>query len=111
MAMRSQLDYLGIDPADIERDYLIARMIETQAALNATLAAIQKELARIADERGAQHVPKTIKRDEAAELCGVRPETIDNWVSKGKIPYRKANGSVFFVLDEILQWTKPVPKK
>lgn|SRR5262249_3203705 len=109
--MSAQLDRLYVGPRDIERDYLIARMIETQAALNDTLIKIQNELSRIADATGRERVPKTIKRNEVAEFCGVRPETVDNWVSKGKIPYRKANGSVFFVLEEILQWTKPLPKK
>jgi predicted DNA-binding transcriptional regulator AlpA len=109
--MAAQLDRIHVDPRDIERDYLIARMIETQAALNNTLVQIQKELSRIADAKGVERMPRTIKRNEVAELCGVKPETVDNWVSKGKIPYRKANGSVFFVLEEILQWTKPLPKK
>ncbi|MCI0485013.1 MAG: helix-turn-helix domain-containing protein [Blastocatellia bacterium] len=45
--------------------------------------------------------------DEAAELLRVEPKTIRAWVSQEKIPYRKANGRVIFMLAELLQWTLP----
>ena len=45
--------------------------------------------------------------DEAAELLRVEPKTIRSWVSQERIPYRKANGRVIFMLAELLQWTLP----
>ena len=45
--------------------------------------------------------------EEAAELLRVEPKTIRAWVSQEKIPYRKANGRVIFMLAELLAWTLP----
>ena len=45
--------------------------------------------------------------EEAAELLRVEPKTIRAWVSQEKIPYRKANGRVIFMLSELLAWTLP----
>ena len=45
--------------------------------------------------------------DEAAELLRVEPKTIRAWVSQEKIPYRKANSHVIFMLAELIQWTLP----
>jgi excisionase family DNA binding protein len=45
--------------------------------------------------------------EEAAELLRVEPKTIRAWVSQDRIPYRKANGRVIFMLAELLLWTLP----
>jgi excisionase family DNA binding protein len=45
--------------------------------------------------------------EEAAELLRVEPKTIRAWVSQERIPYRKANGRVIFMLAELLAWTLP----
>jgi excisionase family DNA binding protein len=45
--------------------------------------------------------------DEVAALLRVESKTIRSWVSANKIPYRKANGKVIFLLSEILLWTLP----
>lgn len=45
--------------------------------------------------------------EEAAELLRVEPKTIRAWVSQEKVPYRKANGRVIFMLAELLAWTLP----
>jgi excisionase family DNA binding protein len=45
--------------------------------------------------------------DEAAALLRVEPKTIRAWVSQDRIPYRKANGRVLFLLHELLTWTLP----
>lgn len=45
--------------------------------------------------------------EEAAELLRVEEKTIRSWVSANKIPYRKANGRVLFLLSELLAWTLP----
>jgi hypothetical protein len=44
---------------------------------------------------------------ETALLLRVKEKTIREWVSQDKIPYRKANGKVLFLLIEILEWTLP----
>jgi excisionase family DNA binding protein len=45
--------------------------------------------------------------EEAAELLRVEVKTIRAWVSQDRIPYRKANGRVIFLLAELLSWTLP----
>src|SRR2546423_13350868 len=46
--------------------------------------------------------------DEAAALLRVEVKTIRAWVSQDRIPHRKANGKVIFLLAEVLLWTLPV---
>ena len=45
--------------------------------------------------------------EEAAELLRVKKKTIQEWVSQDKIPFRRANGRVIFMLSELLNWTLP----
>jgi excisionase family DNA binding protein len=45
--------------------------------------------------------------EEAAELLRVKKKTIQEWVSQDKIPFRRANGRVIFLLSELLNWTLP----
>ena len=45
--------------------------------------------------------------EEAAQLLRVEVKTIRAWVSQDRIPYRKANGCVIFMLAELLAWTLP----
>jgi excisionase family DNA binding protein len=45
--------------------------------------------------------------EEAAELLRVEVKTIRAWVSQDRIPYRKANSRVIFLLAELLAWTLP----
>ena len=45
--------------------------------------------------------------NQVAALFHVKPKTISDWVSAEKIPYRKANGRLLFLLAEILAWTLP----
>ena len=54
---------------------------------------------------------KFLTVDEVAELLRAEPETIRNWVSQDRIPYRKAGGKVLFLLEEILEWTVPTSRK
>lgn len=49
--------------------------------------------------------------EEAAELLRVEPETIRNWVSQNRIPFRKAGAKTLFLLEEILEWTVPTNRK
>jgi excisionase family DNA binding protein len=49
--------------------------------------------------------------DEVADLFRSTPATITQWVSQGKIPFRKANGKTLFLLDEVLNWTMPTRTK
>ncbi len=50
---------------------------------------------------------KFLTVEETAELLRVEADTIRNWVSQGRIPFRKAGGKTLFFLEEILEWTKP----
>jgi len=49
--------------------------------------------------------------EEAAELLRVEPETIRNWVSQNRIPFRKAGAKTLFLLEELLEWTVPAGRK
>jgi excisionase family DNA binding protein len=51
--------------------------------------------------------PKFLDVKEVAEMLRAKPRTIYDWVSQGRIPYRKAGDRTIFLLDEILEWTKP----
>jgi excisionase family DNA binding protein len=52
-----------------------------------------------------------IEVEEAAELLRVKKKTIQEWVSQDKIPFRRANGRVIFLLSELLNWTLPEKDK
>lgn len=51
--------------------------------------------------------PQFLDVKEVAEMLRAKPRTIYDWVSQGRIPYRKAGDRTIFLLDEILEWTKP----
>jgi excisionase family DNA binding protein len=51
--------------------------------------------------------PKFLEVKEVAILLRVSRRTVYDWVSQGRIPYRKAGDRTIFLLDEILEWTKP----
>lgn len=52
--------------------------------------------------------PQFLKVAELAALLKLKPRTIYDMVAKGRIPYRKPQGSniLRFDLDEIIAWTK-----
>jgi len=58
-------------------------------------------------EEPKQKCPQFLDVKEVAEMLRARPRTIYDWVSQGRIPYRKAGDRTIFLLDEILAWTKP----
>jgi len=51
--------------------------------------------------------PRFLDVKELAELLRIKTRTIYDMVSQGRIPYRKAGDRTIFLLDEILEWTKP----
>ena len=46
---------------------------------------------------------------EVAELLRVSERSVYDWVSRGRIPHRKAGGRTIFLLSEVMEWTKPLP--
>ena len=74
---------------------------------------IASEVALILKRRlGAKDILKLLQVvflevEEADELLRVEVKTIRAWVSQDRIPYRKANGRVIFMLAELLAWTLP----
>ena len=48
---------------------------------------------------------------EVAELLRIQRRTVYEMVSQGRIPYRKAGDRTIFLLDEILEWTRPNEKR
>jgi excisionase family DNA binding protein len=52
-------------------------------------------------------LPHFLELPEVAFLLRVSERTLYDWVSQGKIPYRKAGSHTIFDRDEILAWTKP----
>lgn len=55
--------------------------------------------------------PKFLNVKELAELLRIKPRTVYEMVSQGRIPYRKAGDRTIFLLDEILEWTRPHTKR
>lgn len=55
--------------------------------------------------------PKFLNVKELAELQRIKTRTIYEMVSQGRIPYRKAGDRTIFLLDEILEWTRPNEKR
>ena len=55
--------------------------------------------------------PKFLNVKELAELLRIKSRTVYEMVSQGRIPYRKAGDRTIFLLDEILEWTRPNEKR
>ena len=55
--------------------------------------------------------PKFLNVKELAELLRIKTRTAYEMVSQGRIPYRKAGDRTIFLLDEILEWTRPNAKR
>ena len=55
--------------------------------------------------------PKFLNVKELAELLRIKTRTVYEMVSQGRIPYRKAGNRTIFLLDEILEWTRPNAKR
>ena len=53
---------------------------------------------------------KFLNVKEVAELLRIKPRTVYEMVSQGRIPYRKAGDRTIFLLEEILEWTRPNSK-
>ena len=51
--------------------------------------------------------PKFLDVKELAEMLRLKTRTVYDMVSQRRIPYRKAGDRTIFLLDEILEWTKP----
>ena len=51
--------------------------------------------------------PRFLDVKELAEMLRLKTRTVYDMVSEGRIPYRKAGDRTIFLLDEILDWTKP----
>jgi excisionase family DNA binding protein len=54
---------------------------------------------------------KFLNVKELAELLRIKTRTVYEMVSQGRIPYRKAGDRTIFLLDEILEWTRPNEKR
>ena len=55
--------------------------------------------------------PRFLDVKELSELLRIKTRTIYEMVSQGRIPYRKAGDRTIFLLDEILEWTRPNAKR
>ena len=55
--------------------------------------------------------PMFLNVKELAELLRIKTRTVYEMVSQGRIPYRKAGDRTIFLLDEILEWTRPNEKR
>ena len=59
----------------------------------------------------SQARPTFLDVKELAELLKIKTRTVYEMVSQGRIPYRKAGDRTIFLLDEILEWTRPNEKR
>ena len=58
-----------------------------------------------------QPCPKVLNVKEVAELLRIKTRTVYEMVSQRRIPYRKVGDRTIFLLDEILEWTRPNAKR
>jgi excisionase family DNA binding protein len=58
-----------------------------------------------------QACPKFLNVKEVAELLRIKTRTVYEMVSQRRIPYRKVGDRTIFLLDEILEWTRPNEKR
>jgi excisionase family DNA binding protein len=59
----------------------------------------------------SQARPKFLNVKEVAELLRIKTRTVYEMVSQRRIPYRKVGDRTIFLLDEILEWTRPNAKR
>ena len=57
------------------------------------------------------HSPRFLDVKELAAMLRLKTRTVYEMVSQGRIPYRKAGDRTIFLLDEILEWTRPGAKR
>jgi len=62
-------------------------------------------------ENTNQARPRFLNVKELAELLRIKTRTVYEMVSQGRIPYRKVGDRTIFLLDEILEWTRPNAKR
>ena len=55
--------------------------------------------------------PKFLNVKEVGELLRIKTRTVYEMVSQRRIPYRKVGDRTIFLLDEILEWTRPNAKR
>jgi excisionase family DNA binding protein len=55
--------------------------------------------------------PKFLDVKELADMLRLKTRTVYDMVSQDRIPYRKAGDRTIFLLDEILEWTRPNEKR
>lgn len=74
-------------------------------------ACLESELTKKLNAGMPQAEVKFLTVEETAILLRVEPETIRNWVSQDRIPFRKAGSKTLFLLEEILEWTLPARRE
>lgn len=51
-------------------------------------------------------IPDIMDVDLCAQFLHKKPQTIYKYVSKDKIPYKKKDGSIYFLKSELIDWIK-----
>lgn len=97
---------MSLSHDEIQQTYVMAELIRTQAELRESLDRMNATLERLQADGLPQSLPKTITVEQAADFCKVKPSTIRNWASTGKIPCHKANGARFFIVGELIEWSR-----
>lgn len=95
------------DRLQAENSYLLTRLCELEAKLNATLEGLASAIGRLSKVVAPANLPRLLTPEQVAELLAVKPGAVYKWVSDGSIPYRRAGSKPRFLLDEILAWTVP----
>src|SRR5215831_12633554 len=90
-----------------ENNYLLTRLAEIQGKLNSTLASLSLTLQQLNKAIVPPKPQRLLSVEEAADVLQVTPAAIYKWVSERAIPFRKAGSQTRFVVEELLEWTKP----
>ena len=95
------------DRLTAENSYLLARLVEMETRLNATLDRVAASLDNIGKTLAETKLPRFLKVEQVAELFQVSPSVVYKWVADDLIPHRKAVNQLRFNLEEIEAWTVP----
>jgi excisionase family DNA binding protein len=70
------------------------------------LAAMRREQLMDALDDLFADQPKQLSVDQAAELLGIQPRTVQKWVRDGTVPAYRLTGTWLILRDELKEWVR-----
>jgi excisionase family DNA binding protein len=105
----NEIEQAERDRLKAENSYLLARLCELEARLNANLENLAVALSQLSKLVVPAGRPQLLTPEQAAEILQVTPEAIYKWISEKRIPFRRAGSKPRILLEELMAWTVPGP--